>query len=270
MGLSIHELRRLMMPLGATITMGRQNCYAGAAEMLAAGFTPVAFKDFIDAALIQAGARPLESMDASAFEGASIVHDLNKNLDAEDLRGAFDTLIDSGTAEHVYDIRQCFQNYADLLRIGGKLYLFLPANNYLGHGFYQFSPDVLRGAFSVENGFEEVFCYLGVPSWNGFRWFYPRPVQATGERNAFHSRRQAIIHFCAVKRANRAIQSPIQTDYALNWSRGPQAYNPEISGWRRLIVDRMPRLRHWLERARDMTMRNSAMPYSHTTKLCTK
>ena len=50
------------------------------------------------------GATQVDSMDASDFEGANIVHDLNEPLPTC-LCGRFEAVVDSGTLEHV--IQEC-------------------------------------------------------------------------------------------------------------------------------------------------------------------
>jgi hypothetical protein len=43
-----------------------------------------------------------------------------------------------------------------MVKTGGHLILLTPANNYFGHGFYQFSPELFYRVLSRENGFEVV------------------------------------------------------------------------------------------------------------------
>jgi hypothetical protein len=105
------------------------------------------------------GAREVLAIDYSDFEGVGIVHDLNAPI-AESLWESFDTLIDGGAMEHIFDVRQVFQNYMRLVRIGGSIFIAAPANNQFGHGFYQFSSELFYRVFSPENGFELARCCL--------------------------------------------------------------------------------------------------------------
>ena len=41
-----------------------------------------------------------------------------------------------------------------MVKVGGHLFLYSPANNLCGHGFYQFSPELYYRILSPENGFE--------------------------------------------------------------------------------------------------------------------
>src|SRR6185295_9992131 len=99
------------------------------------------------------GARKVFALDASAFEGAQVVHDLNLPI-GPDLQEKFDLVYDGGTLEHVFNFPVALKNCMQLVRPGGQLILHTVTNNYCGHGFYQFSPELFFRALSPENGFE--------------------------------------------------------------------------------------------------------------------
>ena len=48
-------------------------------------------------------------MDASAFEGANFVHDLNNPI-PEELHCKYDAVVDGGTLEHVFNVPVAFAN----------------------------------------------------------------------------------------------------------------------------------------------------------------
>ncbi len=98
------------------------------------------------------GARSVVAMDKSPFEGAEIIHDLNKPVPS-DLRGKFDFILDGGTLEHVFNFPAAVENMKSMLRPGGLFVGINPANNQLGHGFYQFSPDLFWRVYSEDAGF---------------------------------------------------------------------------------------------------------------------
>lgn len=83
----------------------------------------------------------VDEIDASPYEGASIIHDMNYPIPGE-YHQQYDFLYDGGTTEHIFDIRQVFANINDLVKPGGCVAVTVPANNHLGHGFYQFSPEL--------------------------------------------------------------------------------------------------------------------------------
>jgi len=99
------------------------------------------------------GATMIETIDNSAYEGATIVHDMNTPVPAP-LLGGFDVVIDAGSLEHIFNFPIAIKNMMRMLKLGGTVFLSTPANSLCGHGFYQFSPELLYRVFSPENGFE--------------------------------------------------------------------------------------------------------------------
>lgn len=98
------------------------------------------------------GARTVDSLDASAYEDANVIHDLNAPI-ADEHKGKYSLVIDGGTLEHVFNFPEALKSCMSLAEVGGHVILFLPANNEMGHGFYQFSPDLVFRAFFEENGY---------------------------------------------------------------------------------------------------------------------
>jgi len=105
------------------------------------------------------GAEHIASVDASHYEQASIVHDMNLPI-PETLKESFSVVIDAGTLEHVYNFPIAIRNCMEMVEVGGHLLLMTPANNFMGHGFYQFSPELFFRVCSAENGFEIVKAIL--------------------------------------------------------------------------------------------------------------
>jgi SAM-dependent methyltransferase len=99
------------------------------------------------------GAEKVVSIDASAYERASLLHDMNTPL-PEEFAGQFDLVFDGGTLEHIFNVPCALRNCMELVRPGGHLVLHAPTNNWSGHGFYQFSPELFFRAFSAENGYK--------------------------------------------------------------------------------------------------------------------
>ena len=93
-------------------------------------------------------ARCLDIFDISNEEGAGLLVNWNLPLDRWTSAGVdsisrmlyYDFIVDGGTMEHIFDNRQYMSNVYSLLKIGGYYVASVPANNYLEHGFYQFSP----------------------------------------------------------------------------------------------------------------------------------
>jgi SAM-dependent methyltransferase len=98
------------------------------------------------------------ALDFSPYEGAEIVHDLNRPA-PEALHDRFDLIVDGGTTEHVFDVRQALTNIARMLKIGGRVIHISPANNWVNHGFYQFSPTLFYDYYGG-NGFVDLRGYI--------------------------------------------------------------------------------------------------------------
>ncbi|CUJ21996.1 hypothetical protein [Cognatishimia activa] len=84
----------------------------------------------------------MEAMDFSDYEGASILHDLNRPV-PKALHGQFSFIFDGGTIEHVFNVPQALENAFLLLKPGGR---FVSANGFNGwpaHGIYQFNPELV-------------------------------------------------------------------------------------------------------------------------------
>lgn len=166
-GFDLQTTRFLLDAKGAgvdfsdALTLGRQNLhidyktYCREAARFGQPADEAAFADhpFAEGLLRTFGATNPSSLDAAAFEGATHIADLNKPL-PKVLVGLFSVVIDGGTLEHVFDFRQAAINVGKLLRVGGHLVSITCANNFLGHGFYQFSPELFYRVFAPENGFE--------------------------------------------------------------------------------------------------------------------
>ncbi|MGA3186102.1 MAG: hypothetical protein ABSF22_03245 [Bryobacteraceae bacterium] len=98
-------------------------------------------------------AKSVETMDYSEYEGASIVHDLNQPVPPH-LHGRYDAVIEAGSLEHIFNFPVAIRNLMQMTKVGGRIFLTTLANNLCGHGFYQFSPELIYRVFSPENGFE--------------------------------------------------------------------------------------------------------------------
>jgi hypothetical protein len=100
-------------------------------------------------------------MDFSPYEGADIIHDLNVPV-PDALRSRFDVVLDFGTAEHVFSVKECLSNLATLCDLGGLLITLHPVD-WVNHGFYNFNAALIGDFFSV-NGFDVVnLRYIATP-----------------------------------------------------------------------------------------------------------
>src|ERR1039457_5647621 len=84
----------------------------------------------------------MKALDCSAYEHADYAHDLNLPL-PEMWSGRFGLVIDGGTCEHVFNVKNSFHCVAELAQPnGGQVIHITQASNWLDHGFFQFSPTV--------------------------------------------------------------------------------------------------------------------------------
>lgn len=141
-----------------TLTVGRQGLFVGPRrlrELLARHGRrppPGDLGPSVEPLLRALGAREIVAMDISPYEGADRLHDLNAPV-PEELHGRFDLVLDAGSLEHIFNVPVAMRGYMEMVAVGGHLIIAAPANNYCGHGFYQFSPEFFYRALSPENGF---------------------------------------------------------------------------------------------------------------------
>jgi hypothetical protein len=183
---------------------------------------------FCEPFLRRLGARAPESLDASAFEGSSIVHDLNQPI-SEALAGRYSAVIDGGTLEHVFDFPTAIHNCMRLVAPEGDLLLMTPANNHLGHGFYQFSPELFFRLLSPDNGFRvERMLLKDTRRWSS--WWEVGDPASGGWRGEVTSCRAQVLYIRArrIGDVDVDLPPPQQSDYASAWARAgvPQGAAP--------------------------------------------
>lgn len=180
------------------------------------------------------GAKTVEAVDASGYEGAELIHDFNHPLPAV-WEQRYDWVLDGGTLEHVFNFPVALANCMRLVRENGRLFLFTPANNYCGHGFYQFSPELFFRVFRPENGFElerleAVVDTAGFSRVLGVKYAFPitgRRYAVTdpdqvGERVLLVNRLPTLLFVQArrVRAVEPLCQPPQQSDYVRQWATG--------------------------------------------------
>lgn len=164
----------------------------------------------------------VDSMDFSDYEGASLVQDLSAPL-APALEGRFDVVYDGGTCEHVFELPTAMRNIDRMLKPGGVLIGHSPANNWVNHGFYQLTPELVFGFWEKAMGYEVLHCRLQPlqprlaraqvemtnPNVTGLRPRFSRKIEELGG---------LMLDYAVRKPAARAGDGrAYQTDYLTRW-----------------------------------------------------
>ncbi|MBR5914272.1 MAG: class I SAM-dependent methyltransferase [Selenomonadaceae bacterium] len=98
------------------------------------------------------GFSEVHAMDISSYENADIIFDLNDHELPNELKNSFDYILDGGTTEHVFDYPQVLRNIVNMLKVGGKIFHYIPTFGWTNHGYYSLSPSLLAD-FYQSNGF---------------------------------------------------------------------------------------------------------------------
>jgi SAM-dependent methyltransferase len=90
-----------------------------------------------------------QSIDIDDSEGADTLLDLNNDETPQALLGQFDLVLNGGTLEHVFHVPNALAHITRLLRPDGVAVHVLPCNNWVEHGFYQFSPTLMSDYYDA-------------------------------------------------------------------------------------------------------------------------
>lgn len=246
-GITYQEARQLLRAqtsgaaFDAVGTIGRQSLYLhpGEAESLCDEFALPTDSTWVrqapgevadDFFVRTLGTSHLTAIDASDYEGAALIHDMNRPVPAT-LNQSFDAVIDGGSLEHIFDPVTALSNLMRLARVGGRVLIATPANNLCGHGFYQFSPEMMFRVFTPDRGFRlhdvAIFEYdspdvTQSPSRGAWKVTDPAAVR---QRVGLMSRRAAMLWVDAEKVEH--LEDPFavvpqQSDYVDKWTEDPE------------------------------------------------
>ncbi|MGV3636603.1 MAG: hypothetical protein ACO1NQ_03045 [Flavobacteriales bacterium] len=221
----MHAERRLDVRFTRTLTLGRLQMFMrdGVLKALVDRFYPdepqrwsavKASKGFAEPFFHALGATSVDSMDFSNYERATILHDLNIPVPTA-LHGRFDCVVDGGTLEHVFHFPNAIRSCMQMVSLGGHYIGITPANNQMGHGFYQFSPELYFRLFSPENGFRMRTMLLGTDN----EWFEVSHPEEMGERGQLKSDVSLTLAVIAQRIGPVATDFvPQQSDYESAWA----------------------------------------------------
>lgn len=239
MGIDLPQLAQLVQlagrfrPAGRTLMLGRQGLHLRVAEarradrLIAAaglGFTIADVQrddGFADSLLARLGFGAVEAMDFSDYEGAAHVHDLNQPV-PEALHGAFDMILDGGTIEHVFDTRMALENVYHMLAPGGRFVSVNGMNGWVGHGLYQFNPELVWSYWQRMQGCRVHLC-LGLPKDKpGKAVPFPDPAlrgRRLRLRGALPEGRVYLYYEIEKTPSDVAAAVTLQSDYQRRWKR---------------------------------------------------
>lgn len=167
------------------------------------------------------GARNICSIDVSSYENATVLHDMNDPI-GENLRNRFSVVVESGSLEHVFNFPRAIANCMQMVKTGGHLLAVTPTNNQMGHGFYQFSPELYFRVLSPANGFaiERLVAYQDC--WPFDQWYAVRDPADVKSRVTLLNRHPAFLLVSARKVEDIPLfsRTPQQSDYVAVWDKG--------------------------------------------------
>jgi hypothetical protein len=187
------------------------------------------------------GAEEVHSFDNSGYEDATHLHDMNREL-PDRFKEQYTAVVDGGSLEHVFNFPVAIKNCMEMVSIGGHYLAITPANNFLGHGFYQFSPEVYFSVFTPDNGFElrSMIAFEDRPN---ARWYSVKsPLEVRGRVTLTNSTPLYLL-VVARKLARTLVfaTTPQQSDYISMW-RDKSTPQPiaEQGAFRELVRRRVP------------------------------
>lgn len=173
-------------------------------------------ENYIESFLLEIGAGTVDSLDASDYEGASVLQDLNLPIPPE-LKDKYTFVIDSGTMEHVLNVPLGMENIRRMTAPGGHVLMVSPANNWLGHGFYQFSPELFFRSFGPENGFQVERCLVAFEGFFSLKFYSIPDPQVLGRRWHISAKKRTSLIVLARKTGDHSDGIVQQSDYASTW-----------------------------------------------------
>jgi hypothetical protein len=237
MGLDSNGVRFLLQAKAAGVdfsrsaTIGRQGLHLTRAEFAAAvaeagfacdGETAESIltgdRGYAGELLRCLGAEEVDSIDYSDYEGATRIHDMNRDI-PDELNERYTMVLDGGSLEHVFNFPVALGNCMKMVAVGGHYLAITPANNFLGHGFYQFSPELFFTVLGGANGYElvELIAFEDFP---GAPWYSVNSPASVGGRVTLTNCRPVYL-LVRARRVERVVpfgKTPQQSDYVSTWA----------------------------------------------------
>jgi SAM-dependent methyltransferase len=184
------------------------------------------------------GLRNIRALDHSSYENAEIIHDLRRPLPGR-LRRSADIVIDGSTLDNVFTPAAVLQNFARLLKPGGRLFMHNAASPH--STAYVLTTPMWYVDYFVTNGFADCKVYVVVKDKKNFNVFYVDLAQIESRRRDMgrflSSRPLSIVVFAEKGTRSTWNKLPIQQDY-----RSPEEWKPYLSNVAAILQSKRPHL----------------------------
>jgi hypothetical protein len=150
-------------------------------------------------------------IDKFSFDKPKITHDLQKPIKKK-YHNKFDFVLDSGTLEHIFDIKSVLFNLVKITKIKGRILHIIPCHNYVNHGFYTFSPTFIYDFYKI-NGFKIDQMYVAELCSFKQRFYEYNHTQSI-DGYYLNRNKRYLIYALVKKIKNKKIKIPDQSFYA--------------------------------------------------------
>ena len=236
MGVNVNDLRFLLYAKSAgvyftrTAMIGRQGLHLAFAQfrnVIGTEFNhnvdlrtleAIYSEKYCDELLRYWGASVVHSFDYSDYERSTHAHDFNRSIPEEYL-SQYTAVVEGDTLEHIFDFPIAIKNCMRMIKVGGHYLGISPANNHMGHVFYQFSPELYLRVFSRGNGLriEHMFLHEGREPKKWYNVPDPEDVKSlVGIRNSM----ETLLIILATRLEDCPIFSspPLQSTWVSSWN----------------------------------------------------
>lgn len=175
-------------------------------------------KDFVHARVFfeMMGMNDYADMDKFDSDKPTYLHDMNLPV-PNALHDSFSLILDGGTIEHIFDVRQVLANIVKMLKPGGCV---VHISSYsIDHGFFGLSPCLFYDFYSA-NGFEDFTCYIlqvdfrNILKTYRYRNDYFEYKYGMNLQNLLDNSKQALVFFVGRKvKAVKELCIPVQGIY---------------------------------------------------------
>lgn len=200
------------------LTLGRQGIYISWENFRTR--SEHGYSQYAEPFFTHVGFDVIDSIDYSNFEECTIVHDMNKPIT---IPNKYDFIFDGGCTEHIFNTPQVFDNIIKLLDIGGVFCSVTVNNNFSGHGFYQFSPELYIQMFQKEYGMELLELYITEVDSYPSEWINVKTSDYYRQEFKFNNTKPVYIITIARKTHESSVtlvdKSPFQHSYKIDWER---------------------------------------------------